>query len=293
MATNPKPYRLRRVALCALLTVFFSLTACKTRFVYQQFDWLIPWYVDQQLVLNAKQKTQLQAQSNSLLAWHCRDEAPLYAQTLQSWQVFFAGNYSRHDFDRLGTASKNHLRLLSERILSDSKDLLFSLDAKQRSRLYALIEKNTQEYEEKYLAAGVDLKARRLEEAREAVRFWLGSISAQQDKTLKKLLLRYQNTEAESVVNRRMWLAQFRQILEAEQALPQQKFTGLQALFFSPENHWPADYKKRFDANTDLMVLIIERVLAQASDKQRKHLIAHFTEWESEFRDIARQCDKT
>lgn len=292
MAASAKAYRVRFVLLCVLITVFLSLAGCKTRFVYQQLDWLIPMYVNQQLVLNEGQEAQLQSQSDSLLAWHCRVQVPLYVQTLQSWQVFFAGNYSRHDFDRLGAASKDHFRLLSERILSDSKDLLFSLDAKQRARFYALIEKNNQEYEKKYLAAGVDLNELRLKEAREAARFWLGSISPRQDKILERRLLSYQNTEAESVVNRRMWLAQFRLILESGQALPQQKFQELQTLFFSPENHWSTDYKKRFDANADLMISIIEQVLAQSSDKQKKHLIQHFKTWESEFRDIARQCDK-
>lgn len=292
MAAPFKACRFRSVALSALVIVCLSVGACKTRLVYQQLDWLIPWYVDQQLALNARQKTLLQTQVKNSLAWHCQDQVPLYVQTLQSWQLFFSKNYARDDFNRLSTETKRHVRVLGERMLSDTKDLLFSLDAKQQARLYAFIGKNNKEYEEKYLGRGVDLNELHLEESREAAQFWLGSLNKEQDKLLQQRLFSYQNVEADSAMNRQKWLEQFRHILDGERVSDEQKFQQLEILFFSPENHWTADYKKRFDSNADLMVLLIEQMLALSSDKQKKHIIQHFKDWESDFNDIARQCEK-
>lgn len=277
---------MRLILVIALAITSLSLTGCTIKFFYQQIEWLAPWYIDQQLDLNGAQKKRVRAQVAQQLTWHRSTQVPLYIETLRAWQILFAGPYSRQEFDRLSAETQRHFSQLSTHILPDFKELMFSLDAKQRKALYVIIEKNNKEYEKKYLGPGVNLDKVRLEETREAVNFWLGSISKEQDKRIQRLLSDYKSTEPESVINRRNWLMQFRRILESDASSAEIKSGQMDALFFSPQDHWSQEYKNRFDANAELSVVMVEQVLSLADAKQRQHLIECFKNWELEFRDI-------
>lgn len=281
-------FYVKLILLVVIAMTTLSLAGCTIKFFYQQLDWLVPWYIDKQLDLNAAQEKRLRAQVTQQLTWHRSTQVPLYINTLKSWQTFSAGPFSRQEFDRLSTETQRHFSQLSAHVLPDFKELMFTLDARQRKALYAVIEKSNKEYEKKYLGPGVKLDKVRLEETQEAVDFWLGSISKEQDKRIQRLLSDYKSTEPESMINRRNWLTQFRRILESDASSAQIKSRQMDALFFSPQDHWSQDYKNRFDANAELSVVMVEQVLSLVSSKQREHLIKRFKGWELEFRDIQR-----
>jgi len=69
-----------------LLPIFlaFLLTGCSNTFIYNQLDWLIPWYVGDFLDLNRAQKQSFKAQLLPLLDWHRQEELQTYLVILDS-----------------------------------------------------------------------------------------------------------------------------------------------------------------------------------------------------------------
>lgn len=279
-------FYVKPILLVVIAMTTLGLAGCTIKFFYQQLDWLVPLYIDQQLDLNAAQEKRLRAQVAQQLAWHRSTQVSLYINTLKSWQTFSAGPFSRQEFDRLSAETQGHFRQLAAHVLPDFKELIFTLDARQRKLLYAIIEKSNKEYEKKYLGPDVKLDQVHLQETQEAVKFWLGSISKVQEKRIQRLLGDYKSIEPESVINRRNWLKQFKRILESKALSVQIKSRQMDALFFSPQDHWSQDYKKRFDDNAELSVVLIEQILSLVDSQQRAHLIKRFKGWELEFRDI-------
>ena len=63
-----------------LLLIFLAclLTGCSNTFIYNQMDWLIPWYVGDYLDLNRAQKKYFKSELPPLLDWHRNEELRNY-----------------------------------------------------------------------------------------------------------------------------------------------------------------------------------------------------------------------
>jgi hypothetical protein len=74
------------VFLKKLLPILLTLllTGCSNTFVYNQMDWLIPWYVGDFLSLNGAQKQSFKSQLLPLLDWHRNEELQTYLVILDS-----------------------------------------------------------------------------------------------------------------------------------------------------------------------------------------------------------------
>ncbi len=69
-----------------LLAIFLIclLSGCSNTFIYNQLDWVIPWYVGDYLNLNGKQKQSFKAELLPLLEWHQQEELQTYRVILDS-----------------------------------------------------------------------------------------------------------------------------------------------------------------------------------------------------------------
>ena len=69
-----------------LLPIFLAclLSGCSNTFVYNQLDWLIPWYVSDYLNLDSAQKKSFKTQLLPLLDWHRNEELQTYLVFLDS-----------------------------------------------------------------------------------------------------------------------------------------------------------------------------------------------------------------
>ena len=60
------------------------LSGCSNTFIYNQLDWLIPWYVSDYLNLDSAQKKSFKTQLLPLLDWHRNEELQTYLVFLDS-----------------------------------------------------------------------------------------------------------------------------------------------------------------------------------------------------------------
>jgi len=69
-----------------LLPIFLAclLSGCSNTFVYNQLDWMIPWYVSDYLNLDSAQKKSFKTQLLPLLDWHRNEELQTYLVFLDS-----------------------------------------------------------------------------------------------------------------------------------------------------------------------------------------------------------------
>ena len=60
------------------LSALVLLSACSNTFLYNQLDWIVPWYVDDFVDLNRQQRQDLKTQVRELLTWHRGEELATY-----------------------------------------------------------------------------------------------------------------------------------------------------------------------------------------------------------------------
>jgi len=273
-----------------LLLLVFSLSGCTIKFFYEQIDWLVPWQLDRHLDLSSSQKKTLKQAVSSQLRWHRQTQVSAYIVTLKEWQRFFSAPFSRNEFDVLNQKTQDHLVELTEHLLPDVWRILYALSPKQRLSVYQLIQEYNQDYYDEYLADDVDLASVHLKESKEAVHFWLGSVSDEQEKRLLVMLAKYQGSEAETMRNRERWLFRLKEILESEVG-QDEKYLKLEQLFLFPRKDWGEKYQTRFDYNAELSAQMMEEILKLATARQRDHLIRRFKSWQEQFQVISKKGD--
>jgi hypothetical protein len=74
------------VLIKKLLPIFLAclLSGCSNSFIYNQLDWVIPWYVSDYLNLDSTQKKSFKTQLLPLLDWHRNEELQTYLVFLNS-----------------------------------------------------------------------------------------------------------------------------------------------------------------------------------------------------------------
>ena len=80
--------RTKRFLLVAF--VVGLLAACsRVQLVYNQLDWLLPYYVETYIDLSDEQGAYLERQVETLLTWHCSTQVSAYADLLREANTDF------------------------------------------------------------------------------------------------------------------------------------------------------------------------------------------------------------
>ena len=74
---------MKRLRIFVLVSLLAALAGCSNSFVYNQLDWLIPWYLGDYVDLNREQQRAFKEQLGELLRWH-RSEPTLSSPWRQS-----------------------------------------------------------------------------------------------------------------------------------------------------------------------------------------------------------------
>ena len=73
---------MKKKYLLIIITLCF-LSGCIVRFVYNQLDWIIPWYIGQMISLSDEQDSALEKSLVSQLKWHRVTQLAEYSKTSQ------------------------------------------------------------------------------------------------------------------------------------------------------------------------------------------------------------------
>jgi Family of unknown function (DUF6279) len=246
------------------------LTSCSSTFIYNQLDWLIPWYVDDYVDLTGPQKKSLKQQLQPLLHWHRKEElaryldllagieedlaAPLDGSTLQGWvdAASLAG-------ERL----EQHMLPLAFEVgeqLSDAQmaDFLESLWDKQAELEEEFLERDDAAYiEESY------------ENFEENLREFLGRLNAEQKLLVQEAAASLQRFDDAWLAERRAWLELLQRVLSERRDDWQQQIVDAMA---DRQQMQSPQYRDIYLRNQQIILQAVADVLNSRTEKQSTHL---------------------
>lgn len=257
----------RRVCIIGCLLL---LGACSsTNFVYNRLDFLIPWYVDDYVDLNAQQKSYLGKEIPPFLAWHRSEELPDYLKILEGIE----DNLSRPQTPEMFVAVFGDAETAWLRLESKGLDWMLGLGAQlSDEQIVQLMEKlwETQvEYKEKYLErTDEEFFEETYEESIENAREYLGSLSDEQRKLLKEFSRSMQRSDSYWLQERAQWLTELTVLLERKPGWQQRV---RDAIAVRRDNPSP-EYRKVYDHNLNAVFEVIAKLLNGRSEQQDEHL---------------------
>ncbi len=259
-----KRLRLTLVALCCWL-----ISGCSSTFLYNQLDWLIPWYMGGYVDLTRDQKRAFKEDLLPVLSWHREEE-------LQSYIVIL----DRVDTDLDEEISPATVRawadeflLAYERLEARTLPLLFDLGEQlsdeQIQEFLQKLRDEQLELEEEYLGRNeeefVDYSYDNLEEN---LRDLMGRLSDEQKQALRRAAGEMTRFDASWLAERAHWLDEMEVFLQRE---PGWRDALRQALANREENH-SSEYQTAYAHNEAVIYRAIAEALNLRSDKQDQRL---------------------
>ena len=254
-----------------LLTILLVslLSGCSNSFIYNQLDWLIPWYVGDFLDLNGAQKQSFKQQLLPMLDWHRQEELQNYQSVLDS----IASDLDKPVTTAIVDRWANEFFAAYDRLKKHGIPLIIGL-AEQMSdlQLQYFMEDMFQDQldlEELYLTRSeTEFRQQTYGNFVEGISGFIGELEKPQLERLQRAASDIKRFDADWLAQRRAWLAQTEKLLERNPGWQKVAYEILD----NREQFQSGQYKSTNQHNEQIIYAALAAVIEQRSRSQDKRL---------------------
>ncbi|RLU01736.1 MAG: hypothetical protein D9N11_11495 [Ketobacter sp.] len=279
--------RLLRFSLVVLCSVLLS--GCGVRFVYNQLDWLIPWYLEDYVELERDQEALFEERLQSYLAWHRTDQLPRYSAFLHQVADRAEKGLTHDDIARIEDQTEEFAQALMDRMLNDLIDLLETASDDQIEQLFQRLEQDNKEYRREYIEVSADKqKKQRYKEVIKYAERWTGRLSAEQVTQIGEWVNQFELMGPEIEAARLAWQDEFRRVL-ALRSDREAYETAFKKLISNPNFGRSEELKRKLAVNSELAVKLYLELDQTLTQKQRNHMVKKMRSYADDFQLLSAQ----
>lgn len=284
--------RVKRLCWTLLLTT--ALTSCsRVQIVYNQLDWLLPYYLETYVELSADQDSYLEQEVKRLLTWHCSTQLASYAGLLRA----ASGEFRSSDMSRKKLAGySNRIEQYWRDILLQSTPaitvLLLDANESQIEELFSSFSERNREWLDEFNDITEDeLRSDYAQRMARELERWFGPLQPAQVQSLQAWSRQFQPLGTAGLQMRMTWQARLKDLLEIRGQ--QEDFRdGMYRLINNPESMHPTAYRQLIDNNRELTITLIHAVGDTLSQEQRHHLDHQAEAFAQDFENLACEEDE-
>ncbi len=254
------------------------LSACSSRLVYNNADYLVKWWVGKYIDFNDQQQQTVDSTIDRWLSWHRQSQIPLYQAQLQTLRAQVSQQSLNREAILAHFADSNqHIDTLREYVAPDVAKIGMTLDLDQLSQLFATIKHERAERQDEYQQRS-QAASSRVDRITERMAEYIGAVTPQQVEIIRRYEAQFNYTYP-------MWQAygdasnqRARSILLSASFNPNavqqmQQFVIDQSSLQSPE------LQQASQANKDLYIDMLWAIFSTLSSSQRAELVDKIDEY--------------
>lgn len=274
-----------------LIPIAFAalLGGCSNTFVYNQLDWLIPWYLDDYVDLTRDQKRDLKEELRGLLRWHRNEELASYIVILDSIEADLRQPLAAAQVEGWANQGMAAWERIEERMLPMLFELGGDLSDEQMAEFVARLERGQRELEEEYLErSDEEYVADARENLEENLSDFLGRLTDEQGQIITAAAASLQRFDFAWLEERRQWLATLAELLQRE---PGWEDAVLAAMAERERNRSDA-YRSTYNHNGRIINQTIAEVLNLRTEKQDARLLGEIEGFRRDLRKLIEQGEE-
>lgn len=279
--------RILRFSLVVLSSLL--LAGCGVRFVYNQLDWLIPWYLEDYVELERDQETLFEERLQSYLAWHRTDQLPRYSAFLHQVADRAEKGLNQEDIAHIEDQTEQFAQALMDRMLNDLIDLLETASDEQIEQLFQRLEQDNKEYRREYIEVSADKqKKQRYKEVIKYAERWTGRLSDEQVKQIGEWVVQFELMGPEIEAARVAWQDEFRRVLalRSDRKVYEAAF---KKLISNPDFGRSDELKRKLAYNSELAVKLYLQLDKTLTQRQREHMVKKLRSYADDFQLLSAQ----
>jgi hypothetical protein len=253
-----------------VVIALFVVSACSsTTYVYNRLDFLLPWYMDDYVDLDAEQEAYLDELLVPFLAWHRAHELPVYLTALNRIEDSLNQPLTAEIVGTIVTEFElAWLRLQSEG-LERLLDLGASLSDEQIAAFLEALWEQQREFEEEYLERDEEeFFEDNADNTRDTFQDYLGKLSDDQKQWVRDGSRRLLRSDQVWLKERAQWLTELGILLTREPGWQERVRVAVSA----KNNTMTPEYQRIYEHNMDAIYQLAAQVLNARSERQSRHL---------------------
>jgi hypothetical protein len=278
---------IQRLLLVSALVLLAS--GCAVRFVYNQLDWLVPWYLDDYIALEGPQKQLFESRLDAYLQWHRREQLPLYAEFLEDVAGRAKRGLKPSDIATIQRRTEELAQAMVIQLQPDMIELFAMASDKQVEKLFRKFAEDDARFRKEYLE--VSAREQRRQRAKEALLYverWTGSLRKEQRKMIDDWSQSYELMAEELLETRTAWQQEFRRILDMRQDRPAYE-AAFKQLLANPTFGRSDALQQKYDRNEQAVIALYLQLDHSLSPDQRTRMVKKLRSYADDFRHLAKQ----
>lgn len=294
----------RTVLISTCLTLCLLITGCTVRFLYNQMDLLVPWYIKSYIQLNDGQSRFLKKRVNYHLQWHRNTQLPEYialldaatettrltgqAATDPKTEAPLDYDATYQELSKLRQEIKRLSRDLSNRVAPDLAELFLTATHEQLQDMYERFEKDNKRYKKHYITVDeASLRSRRMDEMQAQIERWIGGMTREQKRLLKTWSKSFIPVSQPMLTYRIRWQERFKDLMAWHREGKENVKADLVTLFANPDQGWNAKHEGMLKHNTEEASRLFANVMQTLTKRQRHRMIKKLEKLSDNFGQLA------
>ena len=253
-----------------VVIALFVVSACSsTTYVYNRLDFLLPWYMDDYVDLDAEQEAYLDELLVPFLAWHRAHELPVYLTALNRIEDSLNQPLTAAVVGTIVTEFELAWLRLQSKGLERLLDLGASLSDEQIAAFLEALWEQQREFEEEYLERDEEeFFEDNDDNTRDTFQDYLGKLSDDQKQWVRDGSRRLLRSDQVWLKERAQWLTELGILLTREPGWQERVRVAVSA----KNNTMTPEYQRIYEHNMDAIYQLAAQVLNARSERQNRHL---------------------
>ena len=253
-----------------VVIALFVVSACSsTTYVYNRLDFLLPWYMDDYVDLNAEQEAYLDELLVPFLAWHRAQELPVYLTALNRIEDSLNEPLTPTGVGALVTDFESAWLRLQGEGLTQLLDLGARLSDEQIAAFLEALWEQQREFEEEYLERSeAEFYEDNYDNTLDTFQDYMGKLSDVQRQWVRESSRQLLRSDQVWLQERALWLNRLAVLLERKPGWQQR----VRAAISARNDTASPDYQRVYDHNMDAIYQLTAQVLNARSERQSRYL---------------------
>jgi hypothetical protein len=248
------------------------LYGCSSKFVYNNLDWIIEWYVDDYVQLSAQQNLLVEKRLDVLHQWHREEELIKYRDQLE--QIATDLDNLPVDIGQLDAHLQQifvHWQTMRKQVSYELATLAPTLNSKQVNYLFTQLEdrnkKQLDEFEELGIKAYNKKRQKNIEQSLDE---YLGSVTELQKYSVSYFVKNANVLQAPHIAFTRTYQQQLKNTFAQKD--PQKLTDILLLLLNNSESFRTPEYNEKLSENRQLALNLLHNISETLTSQQIEHL---------------------
>ena len=270
-----------------LSTLLFNVSCNSIKFAYNQADWLVLNQINDIACLDSDQSDKVEKKIDSFLAWHRKNELPIYAENLRILgNALNAGPLDKKTYDQ----TQKFFETTQDRTIAQIKDFLVdflvSLPPKQIKCSIENIEEKGKDRQEEMDMDRDKYYEKVKEEMTEHAETWLGSVTDQQVAMIDTVIPSQEEEAAYKKITDRRKNYFTKLLLNPDKALKKKKMLEF---IDNPDSFYTEEELKLVKMRRERSKNGLWKLAQTLTEKQRKTLAKTLLGYAEDFEELSKE----